>query len=88
VTSKDAASRARGSGHPFRRRRLELAEGGALVLANDGSIERVDAAGAVTERWVPTDPGWAAPAIRFGLVQRSKTVPPAGRRVRAPKVID
>jgi hypothetical protein len=78
VTSKDAGSRATRPGHHFRHRRLDLPEGGALVLATDGSITRVDAAGAKTERWVPADPEWAGHALRFGLVSRAPTVAPHG----------
>jgi hypothetical protein len=87
VTSKDAGSRATRPGHHFRHRRLDLPEGGALILATDGSITRVDASGAKTDRWVAADPEWAGHAIRFGLVSRARTVAPHGPGDPAPKTI-
>jgi hypothetical protein len=87
VASKDKQTRPTTPGRHFRRRRLELPEGGALVLGSDGSIEQIDAAGASTGRWASGDPGWAGHAIRFGLVAREKTVAPHGREDRQPRSV-
>jgi hypothetical protein len=69
-------------GHHYRRREIELAEGGKLVLDPDGSIRQVDAEGVATEAWSPGEPEWASHAIRFGLRPESQTVAPNSRRVR------
>jgi hypothetical protein len=68
-------------GRRFKRRELQLAEGGKLVLDADGSIARLDADGKPIQEWAPTDPEWASHAIRFGLFPQDATVPPTGRYV-------
>ena len=68
-------------GRRFKRRELQLAEGGKLVLGADGSITQLDADGKPTETWAPSDPDWARHAIRFGLYPQDATVPPTGRYV-------
>lgn len=72
-------------GRRFRRHELELADGGKLVLAVDGSIEHVDADGSTTHSWMPDDPEWPGQAIRFGLHPQAPTVRPEGRRVQDTK---
>jgi hypothetical protein len=69
-------------GHHYRRREIELAEGGKLVLDTDGSIRQVDADGAGIGAWSPGEPEWARQAIRFGLRPESQTVAPNSRRAR------
>jgi hypothetical protein len=66
-------------GRRFKHRELDLADGGTLVLKADGSISRVDAAGAPTQTWDPADADWASHAIRFGLFPQDATVAPTGR---------
>jgi hypothetical protein len=68
-------------GRRYKRRELNLAEGGKLVLGADGSIVQVDADGSPTHTWAPDDPEWARHAIRFGLYPQDATVPPTGRYV-------
>ena len=65
----------------FKRRELQLAEGGKLVLDADGSIAQLDADGKPIQEWAPADPEWASHAIRFGLFPQDATVPPTGRYV-------
>lgn len=60
----------------FRRRTLDLAEGGTLVLNGDGSIDQVDDAGATSHSWSPTDAEWPRMAIRFGLHPEAATTAP------------
>ena len=69
----------------FRRRKLDLAEGGKLVLQGDGSISQVDAAGETTQTWAIGDAEWAVHAIRFGLQPQAETIAPHGRRVSDPR---
>jgi hypothetical protein len=71
-----------GHGHRYRRREIELTEGGKLVLDSDGSIRQVDAEGVAREAWSPGEPEWARHAIRFGLRPQSQTVAPNSRRAR------
>jgi len=73
------------AGHRYKRRRLELVEGGALVLRGDGSIQQTDAAGETTGTWGVGDPEWARHAIRFGLQPQAQTVAPHGRGVPEPR---
>jgi hypothetical protein len=72
-------------GRRFKRHELELPDGGALVLGNDGTIDHVDALGATTRSWPTTDPEWPDQAIRFGLRVQAPTVTPQGRRVPGTK---
>jgi hypothetical protein len=83
--AQKAAGRATRSGHHYKRRRLELPEGGALQLDGGGTIERIDAAGVATGKWAPGDPEWARHAIRFGLMTYAPTVAPHGPGDPAPK---
>jgi hypothetical protein len=69
-------------GHHYRRREIELSEGGKLVLDADGSIRQVDAEGVGTGAWSPGELEWAGHAIRFGLRPESQTVAPNGRHSR------
>ena len=66
-------------GRRFRPQVVDLADGGKLALRADGSIEHIDAQGAVTASWTPVDPGWADHAIRFGVHTQAQTVAPHGR---------
>ena len=68
-------------GRRFKRRELQLADGGRLVLDADGSIIQLDGDGTRTHAWEPADPEWARHAIRFGLYPQDATVPPTGRYV-------
>ncbi len=68
-----------------RRRELQLADGGRLVLNADRSIDRVDDDGNAVQSWTPDDPEWARSAIRFGLHPQESTVAPRGRDVGAMK---
>ena len=68
-------------GRRFKRRELQLADGGRLVLDADGSIAQLDGDGNQTHAWEPADPEWARHAIRFGLYPQDATVPPTGRYV-------
>lgn len=63
----------------FRRRELELADGGRLALDVDGSIRHLDDHGDTTRTWTPDDPEWPREAIRFGLHSQAPTVAPHGR---------
>ena len=81
--TEDQAARA----HPatrvrrYRRRELALPGGGRLVLSTDGSLVRLDGAGAVEHSWAPDDPEWPQQAIRFGLRIQAPTIAPPGRFV-------
>jgi len=59
-----------------KRRELELADGGKLVLNVDGSIHHLDAHGNTTRTWTLNDPEWPHEAIRFGLRSQAATVAP------------
>jgi hypothetical protein len=63
----------------YRRRAVELADGGRLVLGPDGTITHVAADGATTGSWAPDDPQWPDQALRFGLRPQIPTVTPTGR---------
>jgi len=69
----------------YRYRRIALANGETLALRSDGTIERRDPAGVTVERWAEDDPGWAAPALRFGIRASAETVVPRGRDVPGTK---
>lgn len=81
-------SRAPAAARRFRRRQIELAEGGKLVLHGDGSITQTDAAGEATQQWAIGDPDWARYAIRFGLQPQPTTVVPESRRAAEPRPTD
>lgn len=66
-------------GRRYKRREIQLAEGGTLVLGADGSIAQHDADGTPAHTWTPDDPEWARHAIRFGLYPQDATVAPTGR---------
>jgi len=66
-------------GRRYKRRELQLAEGGTLVLGTDGSIAQHDTEGTLAHMWAPDDPEWARHAIRFGLYPQDATVAPTGR---------
>lgn len=65
-------------GRRYKRKEVELAEGGKLILEPDGSIRQVDGEGATKESWSPGEAEWARHAIRFGLRPESLTVAPHG----------
>jgi hypothetical protein len=69
----------------FKRRQIELTEGGKLVLLGDGSITQTDAAGETTGTWATGDPEWARRAIRFGLQPQPITTVPQAPRVSEPR---
>ena len=68
-------------GRRFKRRELQLADGGTLVLNADGSIAQLDGYDKPTHTLAPADPDLASHAIRFGLYPQDATVPPTGRYV-------
>ena len=72
-------------GRRFKRRELELADGGRLVLGVDGSIDHLDEHGATVRSWTPDDPEWPDQAIRFGLHPQAPTVRPQDRGVPGTK---
>jgi hypothetical protein len=72
----------------FRRRQVELAEGGKLVLRGNGSITHLDVEGAVAGEWSLDDPAWPRYALRFGLQPQRTTVVPEGRREAEPRPRD
>jgi len=74
LTARSPASRRR-----LKRRELELADGGRLVLDVDGAIRRLDDHGDTIRTWTPDDPDWPNEAIRFGLHFQAPTVAPHGR---------
>lgn len=76
-----AAPAAHGPAARFRPRRVPIANGEVLALRGSGTIERLDAEGAVLERWSPEDAAWPDHAIRFGLRPSATTVHPSGRDV-------
>ena len=65
----------------YRRHELALPDGGRLRLGADGTIARLDADGATTQSWLPSDPAWPNQAIRFGLRPQPPTVSPHSQRV-------
>ena len=71
-------------GRRHQRRELLLPDGARLVLKADSSIERIPAEGE-TQTWRPDDPEWAGHALRFGLHQQPRTLPPSGRSVEGTK---
>jgi hypothetical protein len=73
LTARSPASRR------IKRRELELADGGRLVLDVDGAIRRLDDHGDTIRTWTPDDPDWPNQAIRFGLHFQAHTVAPHGR---------
>jgi hypothetical protein len=73
LTARSPASRR------IKRRELELADGGRLVLDVDGAIRRLDDHGDSIRTWTPADPDWPNEAIRFGLHFQAHTVAPHGR---------
>jgi hypothetical protein len=66
-------------GRRYKRREVQLPEGGKLVLGADGSIAQHEADRTLSHTWAPDDPEWARHAIRFGLYPRDATVPPTRR---------
>ena len=66
-------------GRRYKRREVQLPEGGKLVLGADGSIAQHEADRTLSHTWAPDDPEWARHAIRFGLYPRDATVPQTRR---------
>ena len=69
----------------FKRRQIDLGEGGKLALLGDGSIVQTDTAGETIGTWATDDPEWARRAIRFGLQPRPTTTVPQAPRVSEPR---
>ncbi len=80
-------ARSGSQGRRFRKRELELEEGGKLVLHTDGSIRQIGDQGETKQTWAPDDPEWARHAIRFGLLPQPSTTVPPDARVRAAKTL-
>ena len=87
MASEGQHARPGSQGRRFRRRELDLAEGGKLVLHTDGSISQIDGQGEVVKKWASDDPEWPRHAIRFGLLLQPATHTPPDTRVRAPKTV-
>jgi len=62
----------------YKRRELATADGGALVLRTDGTIDLLGTDRAVVQSWNPEDPEWGGHAFRFGIRVQERTVPPRG----------
>jgi hypothetical protein len=62
----------------YKRRELATADGGALVLRTDGTIELLAADRTVVQSWDPEDPEWGGHAFRFGIRVQERTVAPRG----------
>ncbi len=62
----------------YKRRELATADGGALVLRTDGTIDLLAADRTVVESWKPEDPEWGVHAFRFGIRVQERTVAPRG----------
>ena len=77
-----------GAASRFRRRQIDLGEGGTLVLHGDGAITQTAADGAVVGQWGVDDSEWARHAIRFGLQPQPQTVVPESRRAAEPRPQD
>jgi hypothetical protein len=88
VAKGETHARPSAANRRFRRRQIELPEGGKLVLRGDGSITLTDAAGETTGTWAVDDPDWARHAIRFGLQPQPATILPQGRRDAEPRPND
>jgi hypothetical protein len=78
-TNRALAPGAAARSRRFRRRELQVAGRGTLVLDVDGSIHQLDDRGTTIRTWEPTDPEWPSEAIRFGLHAQAPTVAPHGR---------
>jgi hypothetical protein len=60
----------------YKRRELATADGGALVLRTDGTIDLLAADRTVVQSWNPGDPEWGGHAFRFGIRVQERTVAP------------
>ena len=87
MASEGKGAKATSPGHRYKRREIDLAEGGKLVLHTDGSLSQIDGAGEVVQKWAADDPEWPRHAIRFGLLSQPHTQTPPDTRVRAPKTV-
>lgn len=65
--------------HRYKRRELELPDGGKLVLDADGSIIQTASDGSTMHAWSSDDPQWAERAFRFGIRSGRTTVTPRDR---------
>jgi hypothetical protein len=65
----------------YRPRSVPLADGERLALRANGTIDRVDSTGSVSESWTRDDPAWPSRAIRFGISESPRTIHPSGRDV-------
>jgi hypothetical protein len=79
VASDTKPRRPADAARTFRYRKVEIADGGKLVLHVDGSISQIDAAGATTGTWTPGDAEWAGHAIRLGVRPQAETTLPQSR---------
>jgi hypothetical protein len=62
----------------YKRRELATADGGALVLRTDGTIDLLAADRTIVQSWDPGDPEWGDHAFRFGIRVQERTVAPRG----------
>jgi hypothetical protein len=62
----------------YKRRELATADGGALVLRTDGTIDILATDRTVVQSWKPGDPEWGGHAFRFGIRVQERTVAPRG----------
>lgn len=85
LDGREPPRRAAARGRRFKPHEIELADGGRLVLAVDGSIRHMDVHGSTMHSWGLEDPTWPDQAIRFGLRPQTPTVTPQGRRVQGTK---
>lgn len=69
-------ARERPSQRRFKRREIVQADGTALVLNTDGSIELRAADRTVAQTWSPEDPEWSLHAFRFGIRAQPRTIAP------------
>ena len=87
MAARDQRARAVTPGRRFKRREVELAESGKLVLHTDGSISQLDGQGEVVHKWAIGDPEWPRHAIRFGLLPQPSTTVPPDVRVKGAKTL-
>ncbi len=65
----------------YKRREVDLPDGGKLVLRGDGSIRQLSGDGTAVDSWSPDDPAWESRAFRFGIQYQPTTIKPSGRNM-------